>query len=256
MTAARPRGITLIINNESFADPSEHRKLPDRHGSKRDVLLVEELFGALDFSVKTKQNLSKQQLEGELDDVACQDHSPYDCFVLWLMSHGKSDYEVFCSDGKTILIQTLQDILSECNTLKGKPKLFFFQACRGTRVDNGVIVTADSATQENKSNESTEVDSGIKFRLPTHADFLYAFSTVNDHVAFRNDNEGSLFVRCVVDAFREHVASYHILDILTVANHKVSKIDAKPRSSNSRNKTKFCKQMPEVTHTLRKKVYF
>ena len=256
MTAARPRGITLIINNASFAHHPKRGKLSDRHGSEKDVFLVEKLFDALDFSVKTKQNLSKKQLELELDGVADQDHSPYDCFVLWLMSHGQSDYEVLCSDGETILIQSLQDILSECDTLKGKPKLFFFQACRGTRVDKGVTVKTDSATQANKSNKSTEVDSGIKFRIPTHADFLYAFSTVNDHVAFRNENEGSLFVCCVVDAFHEHVAHDHILDILTVANYKVSKIDAKRPSSNNRNETNFCKQMPEVTHTLLKKVYF
>ena len=79
---ARPRGITLIINNRSFPLQSPRR------GSEVDVSRVKTLFAALDFSLRTKQNLSKQQLLKELDDVACQDHSAYDCFVLWLMSHG------------------------------------------------------------------------------------------------------------------------------------------------------------------------
>ena len=248
MTAARPRGITLIINNKSFAHHSEHGKLPDRPGSEKDVSLVEELFGALDFSVKTRQDLTKQKVQSEVDDIVCQNHSAYDCFVLWLMSHGKSG-EVFCSDGDTISIQTLYDMFSGCDSLKGKPKLFFIQACRGTREDEGVKVSVESATPANKSNESTKVDTVIELRIPKYSDSLFAFSTVDDHVAFRNEIEGSPFVCCVVEAFREHLAHDHILDILTVVNHKVGKIDIVRKST-------IFKQTPEVTHTLRKKIYF
>ena len=244
---ARPRGITLIINNRSFPPQSPRR------GSEVDVIRVEELFAALHFSVRTKQNLSEQQLLKELADVACQDHSAYDCFVLWLMSHGRSG-EVFCSDRRTVAIQTVHDKLSKCKTLSGKPKLFFIQACRGIGEDVGVKVCADSnispLSQANRSYEPTTVDSVI----PKHSDFLSAFSTVDEYVSYRNENEGSHYVRCFVEAFREHVAHEHILDILTIVNNEVSKIDTqRPTSSN---KTKICKQMPEVRHTLRKKVCF
>ena len=254
MTASRPRGITLIINNLSFAYHREHEQLSDRHGSEKDVFLVEKLFEALDFSVKTKQDLSRDELLRELDDVACLNHSAYDCFVLWLMSHGKSD-EVFCSDGETIPIQTLDYMFGDHKTLNGKPKLFFIQACRGTEEDQGVIVS-DRSSEANESNLPKKVGPVIKRRIPKHSDFLYAYPTVDAHAAFRNKNKGSPFVCCVVEAFREHVAHDHVLDILTVANHKVSKIDAVRPSSRNKNETKICKQMPEVRHTLRKKVYF
>ena len=256
MTAARPRGITLIINNASFAQHPENGKQLPRHGSEVDVSRVKTLFAALDFSVRTEQDLAKQQLLMELGDVACQDHSAYDCFVLWLMSHGRSRGEVFCSDGETIPIQTLNDMFSECKTLSGKPKLFFIQACRGIVEDVGVKASPDSdissLNQANRSYESTKVDSLI----PTRSDFLYAFSTVDEYVSYRNEDEGSHYVRCFVKAFREHVAHDHILDILTVVNHEVSKIDTQRPSSTNRNRTKICKQMPEVRHTLRKKVRF
>ena len=257
MTAARPRGITLIINNASFAHHPEHGKQSPRHGSEKDVRQVEELFIALGFGVQRRQNLSRPKLLKELDNVARQDHSAYDCFVLWLMSHGRSG-EVFGSDGNTVPIQSLHDMFSECKTLSGKPKLFFIQACRGNGEDVGVKVDPDhgisSPNQANRSYESTKVDPVIQLRIPTHSDFLYAFSTVDEYVSYRNKNEGSHYVRCFVEAFREHVAHDHILDILTVVNHEVSKIDTqRPTSSN---KTKICKQMPEVRHTLRKKVRF
>ena len=88
---ARPRGITLIINNASFAHHPKHGQQSPRHGSEEDVCKVEALFTDLDFSVRTKENLSRRQLLHELDYIcAREDHSTYDCFVLWLMSHGKS----------------------------------------------------------------------------------------------------------------------------------------------------------------------
>ena len=255
MTAARPRGITLIINNMSFAPHPEHRRQLPRRRSEVDASRVETLFHALDFSVRAKQDLSKEQLFMELDDVVRQDHSAYDCFVLWLMSHGRGG-EVFCSDGSTVPIQTFNDMFSECKTLSGKPKLFFIEACRGDEEDVVVKVSADSnispLNQANGSYELTTVDSVV----PKHSDFLYAFSTVDEYVSYRHENEGSPYVRCFVKAFREHVAHDHILDILTVVNHEVSKIDIKRPSSKNRNRTKICKQMPEVRHTLRKKVRF
>ena len=242
MTAARPRGITLIINNASFAHHPEHGRQPARHGSEVDVSRVETLFHALDFSVRAKKDLSRQQLLMELDDVVCQDHSAYDCFVLWLMSHGRGG-QVFCSDGNTVPIQTLNDMFSECKTLSGKPKLFFIQASRGIGKDVGGKVSPD-------------YDISSLYQATTRSDFLYAFSTVDEYVSYRNENEGSHYVRCFVEAFRKHVAHDHILDILTVVNHEVSKIDTERPSSKNRNRTKICKQMPEVRHTLRKKVRF
>ena len=243
MTAARPRGMTLIINNASFAHHPQHGKQLPRHRSEVDVSRVKTLFDALDFSVRAKQNLSKQQLLMELDDVVCQDHSAYDCFVLWLMSHGRSRGEVFCSDGHTIPIQFLNDMFSNCETLSGKPKLFFIQVCRGIGEDVGGEFCPD-------------YDISSLYPATTRSDFLYAFSTVDEYVSYRNENEGSHYVRCFVEAFRKHVAHDHILDILTVVNHEVSKIDTERPSSKNRNRTKICKQMPEVRHTLRKKVRF
>ena len=259
MTAACPRGLTLIINNASFAHHPEHGKQSPRRGSEKDVCQVEELFIALGFEVQRRQNLSRPKLLEELANFARKNHSAYDCFVLWLMSHGRSG-EVFGSDGNTVPIQTLHDMFSECETLSGKPKLFFIQACRGSGEDVGVKVSPDfdisSLNQANRSYESTQVDPVIQLRIPTHADFLYAFSTVDEYVSYRNSKEGSHYVRCFVKAFREHVAYDHILDILTVVNHEVSKIDTERPSSKNRNRTKICKQMPEVRHTLRKKVRF
>ena len=259
---ARPRGITLIVNNKLFDDrllkhvPIED---PTRYGSEEDVRQVEALFDALGFDVRTKENLTRLQLLNELDSFACQDHSEYDCFVLWLMSHGKSG-EVFCSDGVTVPVQTVHDMFSKCDTLSGKPKLCFIQACRGDEEDEGVTVTTDISTPVPSS--SSHVDSPIDTvkpsasKVPTHADFLYAFSTVDEHVSYRHAALGSYYVRALVEVFRGRAVFDHLLDILTRVNQKVSDMEATMRSVKNRTDIKTFKQMPEVRHTLRKKVRF
>ena len=240
---ARPRGITLIINNASFAHHPKHGQQSPRLRSENDVRQVEALFTALGFSVRTKENLSRFQLLVELDDVAFQDHSAYDCFVLWLIIHGRSG-EVFCSDGNTIPIQTLHDRFNHCCTLRGKPKLFFIQVCRGDGEDEGVSFAADIGI------------SSYEQLSPTQADFLCAFSTADEYVSYRTEAPGSYYVRGLVEAFCERAVNDHLLDILTVVNKKVSNMEANVSSVENKNEIKILKQMPRVEHTLRKQVRF
>lgn len=255
---ARPRGIALIINIFSFSDHLEMI----RHGTGKDVSAVEMLFTALDFEVRKKENLSRLELLNELDYVACEDHSSYDCFVLWIMSHGKRN-QFFCSDGNTISLQILHDLFSTCDTLSGKPKLFFIQACRGEEEDEGVPVATATRPYEQLVETEVALPSCSKKenelasnRAPIHADFLYAFSTVDGYVSYRHVTQGSHFVRFLVEAFRERAAYDDLLNMLTVVNHKVSNIDTNRPSTENENGLRTFKQMPEVQHTLRKEVRF
>lgn len=59
-------------------------------------------------------------------------------FVLFVMSHGSIRYYdgtmsevVFGSDGIPIATSQILEPLAECRALAGKPKIAFFQACRG-----------------------------------------------------------------------------------------------------------------------------
>ena len=44
---------------------------------------------------------------------------------------------------------------------------------------------------------------------PTHADFLYSYSTVYEHVSYRHSKLGNYFVQGLVEAFRERPPSGH-----------------------------------------------
>lgn len=265
---SKPRGIALIINNEIFPDnpektekEKEKEKLEVRQGSDKDVKSLEKLYEALDFKVRTERNKKRKEILEILDDVSHQDHSQYDCFVLWLMSHGQNGL-FYGSDGETVPIETVRDFFSgaNCPSLKGKPKVIFIQACRGQEREKGVVADAPNSPAPQSPQPSTNddlsgstnsevTDKGFTFHIretiANHADILIANSTLSGHAAFRNPMSGSRFVRCVVEVFQEKAGYEDILGMLTEVNNRVSRMG----EINE-------KQVSEPTSTLRKKLFF
>lgn len=245
---AHPRGKALLINNKMFEGGWEPRE-----GSEGDVCLLEGLFRDLDFVVQTRENLTRQELEDELKGVSCEDHSRYDCFVMFIMSHGLSG-AVVCSDGNRMPIQELRDTICECKTLRDKPKIFFIMACRGTLQDESISVA--SAGKGSLCDVDYPPDSSNQqaTNTPTQADCLVVFSTVDRYVSYRlTRSGGSIFVRCFVEAFRERVSSDDLDDILKKVNSKVSKYEV--TNTKGKDDPRLFKQVPEVTYTLLKKLY-
>ena len=271
---SKPRGITLIINNEVFHPNSEltqkekeKEALDIRHGSDKDVQSLEKLFEALDFKVKTERNIGRNRILKVLDDISGDNHREYDCFVLWLMSHGQ-DGLFYGSDGDTVLIDTVRNFFNNanCPSLKGKPKLIFIQACRGHQKEQGVVADSPSAQSPqaapnfqsrqpstnndltasgNEENTERRFNFHLSKTIPEHADILIANSTMSGYAAFRNPKDGSRFVRCVVEVFQEFAGHEDLLSMLTMVNKRISEmgeIDSK--------------QVSEPTSTLTKKLFF
>ena len=157
-----------------------------------------------------------------LINIYLDDHTAYDCFVLWLMSHGEQG-KIFCTDGHSIKIETIVNLFminnAKCSTLKGKPKLIFIQACRGHEKDRGVA--ADSPNSPNQSTHDGEMTDKSSLRIkniiPDNSDMLVANATTTGYVAHRTQEE-SHFVRCIVNVFREFAGEEDLLSMLTMVN--------------------------------------
>ena len=79
-----------------------------------------------------------QSMMRELNDYRNMDHSKYDCFILAILTHGEDNSfhgEVYGVDDNPVQIQDIFSLFSNknCKTLRGKPKIFFLQACRGSK---------------------------------------------------------------------------------------------------------------------------
>ena len=74
-------------------------------------------------------------LQEEARDV--QFHRNADCFILIILTHGTQN-AIYGSDGKTVDIKEIKDMFNARNffCMENKPKLFFFQACRGGTLYN------------------------------------------------------------------------------------------------------------------------
>ena len=92
-----------------------------------------------------------------LASYAKGDHSKFDCFFLAVSSHGERGC-ILGTDGDRVSIEG--SVLSpfngaHCASLRGKPKVFFLQACRGAEKDFCVQVPG-SETDGNGNGASVE----------------------------------------------------------------------------------------------------
>lgn len=102
--------------------------------------------------------------------AAAQDHSDHDCIAIAILTHGEQGY-LYAKD-VMYKLDTIWHYFTarDCPTLAGKPKLFFIQACRGDRLDPGIKLQ--------KTETDGESSSEMSYRIPVHADFLIAYSTI------------------------------------------------------------------------------
>ena len=124
-----PRGIAVIINNKNFLESSGQHLSP-REGTDVDRDALKKLFKKLQFKVEVFDNRTKAEIRRIAIQMATFNHSKYDAFMFAILSHGEEGL-VYGTDG-TISIREITSRFKHSETLAGKPKIFFFQACQGT----------------------------------------------------------------------------------------------------------------------------
>jgi len=240
-SAYSKRGLCLIIENDMF---STNLGLSKRKGSSIDRMLMIKTFTKLEFEVRVYQNLSTKDIERALEKASLEDHSKHEMFAVVILSHGNEGI-LYGYDSAYPAHKIWEPFTADrCASLIGKPKMFFLQACQGSKVDHGVTVKA--------SNGRTSTDSFASYRTPLHADFLLAHSTVNGYYSWRNTVQGSWFIQVLGSAL---LANYADQDMLTILS-KVAKVVAFEYESNSsRSEFNNKKQIPFIYSTFTNKLY-
>ncbi|XP_020617936.1 uncharacterized protein LOC110055858 isoform X7 [Orbicella faveolata] len=224
-------GYVLVINNYIFP----WRDDVERTGSNDDVRNLTSLFNNFNFRHVVEDNQTGSQMIKLLQTTAEKDFSRYDCFVCAILSHGKKD-GIYGTDEELIKIEAITSLFrrNECPSLEGKPKIFLFQACHGSRRDT-VPVESDSDPIPLTSSS-----------LPADADFLICFASAPDHESYRQAHLGSWFISSVVDVFKEYAEREHLMDMMLRVNNRVAGFYSK----------EGLKQIPCQVCMLRKRVFF
>ncbi len=173
----KPYGFALIINNRIFEGRTlEGLILGERRGSDVDVKNLHDLWTNLGFIVEKHEDLKAHQICVVVNNIAKKIEKNQDssCFVCCIMTHGAMG-KIYGSDSNFLQIKHITDEFKEakCPALAGKPKLFFFNASRGSRAESTTSSNPVDEDQYDNINDST-------FRHnadPNEAHFLLGYST-------------------------------------------------------------------------------
>nr|KAI8765161.1 caspase-7-like [Biomphalaria glabrata] len=294
------RGLAVIINNEKFGYV---KNLGDRNGSSADAHYLFNMFKLLGFQVLHATNLTAQKMLVLLKTVAKHfDHQNSDCFACSILSHGdqifsKKDVDtcqrkdiLYGVDGETLPTELITEIFDDqhCQALIGKPRLFFFQACRGDTLDEGVDITVlHPRLSDTRKLESTEESSSVdppdfgtkneddmearaerhvpsEFYLnqvvidpaPLYKDCLVMYATPPGYYAWRRGT-GAWFIQSLCDVLTSDPVRFGEIDLQKALVH-VSRNVAYNYESNMPENKKFHakKESPVLYSMLVKDIYF
>ncbi|CAB3978180.1 caspase-9 [Paramuricea clavata] len=260
-----PCGYAVIINNSDF---HPYTKLEQREGSEKDVKTMEELFKWLQFNVDIYENQTAAEIVSIVRKYRVEiDHTNFDCFVLFLMSHGFED-GIFGTDGRRVKLREeirKQLTADKCFSLANKPKLIFVQACRGGEADKGFVVSDSPDDQfsvrttpaQVVNNYPTYTPSNLDVTpdynpevdveyIPQDSDIIIAYASTAYHAALRHTETGGWFVTQLYEVMRKYAKDEDLQSMITRVTGLVS---AKKTRQN-------LMQCPEQIGNLRKKVFF
>ncbi|CAG0878829.1 unnamed protein product [Darwinula stevensoni] len=232
------RGWAIIFYYSDFTNG-----LPPREGVEHDLVNLRRVFKERGFLVK------------EYPVAHAQDLERHDSLVICFLSHGLES-RLYATDADFDESELWREFCGDrCPALNGKPKLFFIQACRGHRLDHGVMGKMSSVMHSLADSLDSSGHHGRRVgehHLPTHADILVAHSTFEGHVSWNNAQLGSYFVYTLCKVMEQHSANLDILKVLTM----VAGIIARDfKSTHNQPERHAKKQMPTIRSTLTKDLY-
>ena len=169
-------------------------------------------------------------------NVGSSDHSVYDSFVCCVSSHGNQN-GIHGSDCQLLQRNLFINPIKSCASLRGKPKLFFFQACRVPQV------SADSPEECLPEASST---------LHHDSDILIANAATEGNPAYTSPETGSWFARAIQLKFTDPQLVYErtVQQLLAEVTDMVSGAQGQLPNGETVN------QCVEVTATMRKGIKF
>jgi hypothetical protein len=248
------RGIALVINIRNFDEPNPF-KLEERVWSEKDVKNLKQTLEYLEFDFKLLEDLKANEIQSTIQGLSSIDHSQSDCFLCVVMSHGNDKDMITTSDNKQISFEEIMAPIKSCESLKNKPKLFLFQACRGetemefARSNPPPIKKAKNAPileiSSQNVTDSIPFDGKIRSIIENESDLLVYYSTLPNHLSFGNLSEGTTFIKSVCDVFN---SAYKQCPNNLSLSQMITKINEKIRDKGE--------QLAETRSILLKEVYF
>ncbi|CAI9742742.1 caspase-1-like isoform X2 [Octopus vulgaris] len=239
----KKRLVAYIFNHENF----KNNHPESREGSSKDTeafiaALIKLGFSERDVTV-FKDKTADEMLNAFKNVNEVGTRNPVGCFVCAIMSHGRENDQL-CAYDRDVGLYDLLSCLTpvKCPSLRKVPKLIFVQACRGGEIDEGACVTDGPETEVNETLSN----------IPIMPDLLVFHSSYNKYSSFRNETNGSCFMKTLSKALSEFGTERELLTLLTAVSYYV----ASEKFETKRNPELEEKQMPQIMSTLLKQLKF
>ncbi|CAI9722932.1 caspasecaspase-3-like [Octopus vulgaris] len=180
-------------------------------------------------------------------DISALDHGNHNCFVCVILSHGEDDNQIYGTDDLINLDDLVEMLLPDsCPGLIGKPKLFFIQACRGTKLDSGAVMHDAGDVRVKYHNITSQ-------KIPLWADVLLAYSTVPGFYSYENSTNGTWFIQSLAHILEKDGDRLELQQLMLSVNRMVAyEYESKTRHSEINE----MKQVPCIVSMLTKELHF
>ena len=239
-------GVALIINN-TFDD--------SRVGTEIDAYNLQETFKFLGYEVIVWRDCVDTKMRDitSVFDISNDKRYPtstlmrksggvHDSFVCCILSHG-TDGKIKSENGKSVLLKDIVEPLYGYHLLKDKPKMFFIQACRGSRDHTDGMPEIVEGHRYNHGDETKELE------IPKDGvDFFFGYATLRGFVAHRSD-DGSPYINLLCRTLCKRGRHTNLVTMHTMLNHDAA------RNIIQEDHTQYI-QISEFEDSLRNFVYF
>ncbi len=268
------RGFMLIINQEFKGNPRWQRD-----GSEEDVLRLHETFLAFGYEIETKYDLRRDEMNDALiktRERLNNDPQAYSNLVVVIMSHGKNREVMALENNRWFSVDELPVIFSNkaCPGLRGRPRIFFINACRG-EVPNEFIgghhrskgVQQDGPPNlpplalETGGSEGPDICDNIicystvlnspSYRYEPSISVCFKYFSRKLHLLCRHPRNGTFYIKTLCDAIKSFHETKHLEEIL-----KWVKKDFVRRRITLMDNSVVTQVPEELSNSLSKNFYF
>ncbi len=212
----KKHGVCLIINNENFK--GGHGR---RYGTERDEYNLIQTWQYLGYYVEVRRDLTFDEIQDIFMDVDsflsfAKKKSPglaNDSFVCCILSHGDKTV-IYGTDNEPVTIEYMEAGLGASKKLRGRPKMFFIQACQGDKFGTMAV--------ETKLHVRTDIQSDGGIQTSRRADTYISYATAPGNAAFRSVKKGSWYICTLCKTLCEKSKSNPLDQMQMIVNRVVS----------------------------------
>ncbi|XP_060679319.1 caspase-14-like [Hemiscyllium ocellatum] len=199
----------------------------DRSGAEEDLKRLRNLLDYFHFQVKECIDPKEEEIIPAMEQFREELKPPRNvsCAFFFLMTHGNNTC-IFGAPRETgVELEVIFEMFNNegCPQLQNKPKVFIIQACRGVKVDRGVVTAGFRLM-------TTEDDDEPK-TLPTMSDTFTVYPSPIGYVAFRDPLQGSFLITFMDEVFRDVGNQFHLYDLFVKVNHRMVRKEMKYKNS-------------------------